>query len=328
MDPETVLGAIHRYPSTRRIDKFYGQSWLYVHYMQNTPELSAKLPDYLQRLKVQNDPLKAFENAFGLTIEEFHKRARVYWNKNTFSVASFKASPKLLKHEMEVNELSDAAFDFAFAKVRTNFLDKKDATKFVREFEDLEATLGENQDLFLMISQAAMVGEDYAKAKKYLSKAIKTGEINSRLLHLRADIAYHKLVTEQFEDLPDEAPKIFAEDKELDRAIQYFEEAFMLEKGNRTMDTHLLSLLGRSSATVSDEAMKAVERSSKNHLKPDDVEQYISVANVMARADQKMRACDNYIYAKGRVDGYEDKDKNDDAARIAKFEQDFAGYCN
>ena len=327
MDPETVLGAIHRYPSTRRMDKFYGQSWLYVHYMQNTPELSAKLPDYLQRLKVQDDPLKAFEKAFGLTIEEFHKRARVYWNRNIFSVASFKASPKLLNHKMEVNKISDDAFDFAFAKAKTNFLAKKDAIKFAEKYEGLEATLGENQDLFLMISQAAMVGEDYAKAKKYLSKAIKTKNINSRLLNLRADLAYHKLVTEQFEDLPDEAPKIFVADKELDKAIQYFEEAFMLEKGNRTMDTHLLSLVGRSTASLSDDVMKAVERSYNNHLKPDDVAEYISVANVMARSDQKLRACDNYRYAKGRVESYEDKEKNDDAARIIKFEEDYPGYC-
>jgi len=80
LDPETVLGAIHRYPTTRRIDKFYGQSWVYVHYLQNTPELSAKLPVYLKLLKEKKDPLQAFETGFGLSVEEFHKRARVYWN--------------------------------------------------------------------------------------------------------------------------------------------------------------------------------------------------------------------------------------------------------
>lgn len=328
MDPETVLSAIQRYPSTRRLDKFYGQSWLYVHYMQNTSELSSKLPDYLKQLQTQSDPLMAFEIAFGLSLEEFHKRARGYWNKNTFPVASFKASEELLEHDIKVRTVSDETLDFAFSKAKMNFMKKKQAGKMTRKFEALEPVLGDNQQLFLMIAEAAMIGEDYAKAKKYLSKAIKTGKINSDLLRLRADIAYHKLVTEQFEDLPDETPKIFASGKELNRAIQYFEEAFMLEEGNRTMDTHLLSLLGRSSAAVSADAMKAVERSYTNHLKPDDVGEYISVANVMARADQKIRACDNYRYAKGRVESYEDKGTNDDAARITKFEQEFPNYCN
>jgi len=232
LDPETVLGAIHRYPTTRRIDKFYGQSWVYVHYLQNTPELSAKLPVYLKLLKEKKDPLQAFETGFGLSVEEFHKRARVYWNKNLFSVASY-------------------------------------------------------QDLYLMISQAAMMGEDYKRAKTYLTKAIKTGKINSQLLHQRADLAYHKLVSEQFENVPDDAVKIFKTDKALSKAVQYFEEAFMLKEGNRTIDMHLLDLLGRSSSPVSEAS-----------------------------------------YAKGRVDEYEDKTKNDDAARLIKFEQDFPSLCD
>lgn len=327
LDPETVLGAIHRYPTTRRIDKFYGQSWVYVHYMQNTPELSAKLPDYLKLLKEKKDPLQAFETGFGLSVEEFHKRARVYWNKNLFSVASFKATPELLDHDMDAREMSDAAFDFAYAKTKTNFLKKKDAIKFADKYDDLEATLGDNQDLYLMISQAAMMGEDYKRAKTYLTKAIKTGKINSQLLHQRADLAYHKLVSEQFEDMPDDAAKIFKTDKALAKAVQYFEEAFMLKEGNRTIDMHLLDLLGRSSSPVSDASMKAVERNYNLHLKPNNVGEYISVANVMARQGQKIRACDNYTYAKGRVEGYEDKTKNDDAARLIKFEQDFLSLC-
>lgn len=327
LDPETVLGSIHRYPSTRRMDKFYGQSWLYVHYMQNTPELSAKLPDYLKSLKTSNDPIQAFEASFGLSVKEFHKRARVYWNKNTFPVASFKASSKLLDHKISVRELSKPEIDFAFAKAKANYLKKKDALKFAKKYENLEAVLGENQGYFLMMSQAAMMGEDYQMAKTYLTKAIKTGKINSQLLHQRADLAYHKLVSEQFENMPDDQAKIFETDTDLAKAVQYFEEAFMLKEGNRTMDMHLLDLLGRSSSPVSEASMKAVERNYNLHLKPSNVSHYISVANVMARQGQKMLACDNYTYAKGRVDGYEDKEKNDDAARLIKFEQDYPGYC-
>lgn len=328
LDPETVLGAIDRYPTTRRIDKFYGQSWVYVHYMQNTPELSAKLPAYLKLLKEKKDPLQAFETGFGLSIEEFHKRARVYWNKNLFSVASYKASEVLLDHDIEAREISDTAFNFAYAKTKANFLKKKDAIKFADKYENFESALGDNQDFLLMISQAAMMGEDYKRAKTYLTKAIKTGKINSQLLHQRADLAYHKLVSEQFEGIPDNQVKIFKTDKALAKAVQYFEEAFMLKEGNRTMDMHLLDLLGRSSSPVSEASMKAVERNYNLHLKPSNVGEYISVANVMARQEQKIRACDNYTYAKGRVEGYEDRNVNDDAARLLKFEQDFPGYCD
>jgi len=211
---------------------------------------------------------------------------------------------------MEARELSDAAFDFEYAKIKARFLKEEDAIEFADKYDDLEARLGENQDLFLMISRAAMMGEDFKRAKTYLSKAIKTGEINNQLLHQRAELAYNELVTTQFGGLPDEQAKTFVTDEKLAKAIKYFEEALMLKEGDRKMDMHLLDLLGRSSSPVSEASMKAVERNYDLHLKPNNLSEYISVANVMARQGQKIRACDNYIYAKGRVDEYKDKNKN------------------
>jgi hypothetical protein len=86
-------------------------------------------------------------------------------------------------------------------------------------------------------------------------------------------------------------------------------------------------LLGRSEAAISEESLKAVERTADLFLKPENIGQYISVANVMARAGKTMVACDNFNYAKGRVDGYDDKDKNDDYARLKHFEENYPDLC-
>lgn len=327
MDPETILKAVTRYPATRRLDKFYGQSWLYVHYLQNTPELSEKLPVYLKALKDKTDALEAFEQAFGLSIQEFHKRARLYWNKNTFPVASFKASPALLKHDVTIAELSDAQFELAYAKAQLSFLRKKDAAKFEKKLAKIAPTFGENAEFSLLQAEAAMINKDYERARSYLSKAIRGGEMSSHLLRLRGDIIYQKLWSEQFGSLEKGEAKTFKTDPELMKAVKYFEDALTLDSSNKTSNLHLLSLLGRSNAAVSAKSLKAVERSYERFLNTGSIGEYLSVANVMARTGKPLRACDNYRYAKGRIDGYEDKDINDDFARLERFEQSYPNIC-
>lgn len=327
MSPEKVLSSIHRYPRTRRIDKFYGQSWLYVHYLQNTSELSSKLPVYLETLKTQKDPVQAFENSFGLTVKEFQKKVRLYWNKNSFPITSFKASSKLLDHKTSVKVLTDQEFELAFAKARINFLDKKSVKKFEKQLINLEAELGQRADLKLLLAEAAMISESYNSARQHLSAAIKHAEIDSNLLRLRGDIQYHKLWSEQFGKLQKYEAKIFRMDDHLRRAVKYFEEALILDNSNKTSNLHLLSLLGRSKADVSHSALQSVERTYELYLKPNDIGEYIDIANVMARTGRKLRACDNYKYVKGRVEDYEDKNVNDDFARLRLFEQEYPNVC-
>jgi len=206
-------------------------------------------------------------------------------------------------------------------------LKKKDATKLREKFESLEAVLGKNQELFLMISQTAMIEGDFDKAKQYLSKAIKAGDISSALVNLRADIAYHKLWSEQFDEIKGNQAKLFETTPALEKTVRYFEEALMLDERHRETNMHLLSLLGRSDAAVSETALKSVELTSEIFLKPHNVGEFISVANVMARAKQTSRACDNYRYAKNAVQGHDDKVENDDAARLVKFEQKYPDLC-
>lgn len=327
MSPEVVFASIKRYPTTRHMGKFYGQSWLYVHYMQNTPELSAKFPSYLETLKTQKDPLKAFETAFGISPQEYHKKARQYWNANAFPVASFKASPQLLNHDVEVRELTDAEAELAFARGQFNFLDRKAAMKLGQRLEKLEASLGETSDFALITAEIAMLAENYDKAIMYINRAIKMSDVNINLLRLRADIHYHKLWTESFASLADDEARILKDTPQLQAVIKYFEDALTLDQTDKTSTTHMLSLLGRSNANVSETGLNAVERSSNLHLKPNNVGEYLSVANVMARTGRDVRACDNYRYVKGRIDGYEDKTVNDDFARLQLFEQTYPNIC-
>jgi len=291
MSPEVVFASIKRYPTTRHMGKFYGQSWLYVH------------------------------------PQEYHKKARQYWNANAFPVASFKASPQLLNHDVEVRELTDAEAELAFARGQFNFLDKKAAMKLGQRLEKLEASLDETNDFALITAEIAMLAENYDKAIMYINRAIKMSDVNINLLRLRADIHYHKLWTESFASLADDEARILKDTPQLQTVIKYFEDALTLDQTDKTSTTHMLSLLGRSNANVSETGLNAVERSSNLHLKPNNVGEYLSVANVMARTGRDVRACDNYRYVKGRIDGYEDKTVNDDFARLQLFEQTYPNIC-
>ena len=44
LDPETVFKSVDNYPRRVNILLFYGQAWLYVHYMQNTMYITCKTP--------------------------------------------------------------------------------------------------------------------------------------------------------------------------------------------------------------------------------------------------------------------------------------------
>lgn len=59
---------------------------------------------------------------------------------------------------------------------------------------------------------------------------------------------------------------------------------------------------------------------SQPHLNPHQVGEHIDLANIYQRTGQTLKACAYFGIAKAGVKSYEDKDVNDDFARVQAFD--------
>ena len=319
MDPETVLGAIHNYPRTRHIGKFYGQSWLYVHYMQNTPELGRKLPVYLENLEAGQDPLPAFEAAYGMTVKAFHSKARQYWAENAFPVMQFKASETLLNPDISVKRLNENQALLAYAEGQQNFMSKKTAKSLLKKFDKISGPLSSSPDVLFGKGHSAMFLEDYDRAKNYVSQGLEQSPKNIEMLSLWGDIHYHELT--------DAASKATSKGDimrlsgafDAKPVITHFENALSVDPDDFTAVTHLVNLYGRSNSPLSPIGKKAAERMAQSYLRPSDVGAHLDLANIYMQNIDNRIACAFYGIAKARVSTYDDKKVNDDFARAEVF---------
>jgi hypothetical protein len=67
------LGKPIKQRSRSEIDSFYAQSWLLTHYMLSDDARAKKLAAYFERIGAGEDPVAAFEPAFGLRIDEMNE---------------------------------------------------------------------------------------------------------------------------------------------------------------------------------------------------------------------------------------------------------------
>ncbi|MEP3654223.1 MAG: hypothetical protein ABJO36_04935 [Litorimonas sp.] len=320
MNPETVFRSIRNYPRTRNISQFYGQSWLYVHYMQNHPELGNKLPDYLANLKSGQEPLQAFEAAYGMTAREFHNLARGYWSEDAFPVLQFKASEALLNPKMTIRPLTEDEAILAFAEGERNFMSKKKAKSLKKKYDKLADSMAEALEVLIGQAHNTMYLEEYDTAKLLVGKALEKAPKNSDVLTLQGDIYYHELSDALFDSQKKKTIKKFPSDDKTKAVAAYFEEALSVDPNDYTAVTHLVNLYGRSNLPLTPIGETAVKTMSQSYLNPRHVGEHMDLANIYERMGEMPKACAYFGIAKARVESYEDKDVNDDFARVQAFD--------
>lgn len=320
MDPEVVLSSIRSYPRTRRISQFYGQSWLYVHYMQNTPELGRKLPDYLKAIESGQKPLPAFEAAYGMTAKEFHRKARNYWNADAFPVMQFKASEKLLNPELSVKTLNEDEAKFAYAGGQREFITKKTAKSLKETYEELAATMGPTADILMGQGHSAMMLEDFDAAGNFASQAMEKSPSNSKARSLYADVAYHKFTQPVFDSVAKGQAVLFPTNAAAKDVAIELEKALAIDKADRTAMRHLVNLYGRTQLPLTPSVMETAETYSKYYLAPSAVEDYLDLAGIFIRDSQTLRGCMFFSRAKHVAEGFDLKKTNSTQARVKAFD--------
>lgn len=62
----------------RDVGSFYAMSWLFTHYLVMTSGGMERMQNYFVALRLGNDPIEAFEPAFGMTPDEMERELRRY----------------------------------------------------------------------------------------------------------------------------------------------------------------------------------------------------------------------------------------------------------
>ena len=323
MTPETVLSSVRSYPKRGWINQFYGQSWLYVHYMQNHPEMGKKLPTYLAALKTESDPLKAFETSFGISVKDFNAAARAYWNKNEFSMMQFKGSDKLLNPKISVRTLDETEAEFAYAIGQTNFMNPKMAKKLKPLFDRYATIPGYETAALEGRAHTAITLKNYHEASVYAKALVAAapGEIEG--YRYSGDTGFHILLDRIMDERKKHEIKTFPQGAELQTVISNFEKALEINPLDYTSITHLITLYGRSDTPVSSAAKNAAENLVRYYLTDRRIGEYIDVAHIKMRSGQGDKGCEFYGFAKAAVDGYKNKKVNDDYARVDAFKEKY-----
>jgi len=327
MTAKTVIGSVHHYPKRGWISQFYGQSWLYVHYMQNNPELLAKLPLYLANLDAGQKAHPAFENAFGMSAKEYHKLARAYWRENNFPVMQFNVGDSLNKVKMNVRELSDAETELYFLEGQRIFMSKSKASSLAKKYAVLYEALGARTDILTGQAHCAMALEKFDEALKFAHQAIEVAPKDVDALRMLGDVRFHALMSSQFKDLKKHDPRFIPESEAFNQTVSAFENTLAVKPYDYTAISHLVQLYGLSDVVIPQTVKQATDKYTRFYLKPHQVGQTLHVANIYMRAGDKPKACDYYLSARQRVDGYDKKKINSDFAQAQAFEKKYPGLC-
>lgn len=117
MPMQTLMQSVREYPfdSNRmathgysNVDFFYAQGWLAAHYFQSNSDARRKLQTYFSNYTPTLDGNYVFQQAFGMTYQQFGQHMREYLLKNDFKTRALTpVSPRTRRH-LRAKRLSDA----------------------------------------------------------------------------------------------------------------------------------------------------------------------------------------------------------------------------
>ena len=207
MPMTVVIGTMDTYPfnigDTSKIGQqtqaqFYAQTWLATHYLRNEEKYDGKLTDYVQRLNKGERNIPAFEEAMGVTPEEFETELKAYFENNKFNVTRYKTTDQDIP-ELVTRALTDKEAQLARLESMRSFVfnpARKDIV--IKAYQDYEKKYGESaQTLAAQADLTAYLAEDkedYEAARKIIDKAVELDPENIEANNIAALIIAHQYV--------------------------------------------------------------------------------------------------------------------------------------
>ncbi len=335
VDVEDVISAIRVYPFADKgskrgllLNQFYAQSWLYVHYLHSEKELSSRLGYYLELINSGEEPIKAFEEGFGITPQEFHEAARDYFEDDRFNVQQFQPKAEFMAVNMKSTRLSKAELNLQMALGQRSFVNKKTMNDYGKKLNVFEKKNGQTAESLAARATYFINAQDFDQAVLYSQAALSQDPDGIEPLRVMGDVYFHKSHDLKFEDLEDTEPRIFELNDDMKKSIQYFEAALLENDEDYTAVSHMMSIYGASDIPVTPVATYAAEVYEDVYWDSNSVSGTLDLSNILMKSGKTIRACEYFKTAKKQAETDPNRDKFSLYNRVKLMEPNFSGQCD
>ena len=173
----TLLGIDTRSQHYNEQDKsgiFYGQSWALVHYLMlgGGPARQDQFKRFLQLVSRGDDPIKALENSYGMTIDALEKELHAYVRRGdmpSLRIASADDPQTYASYTaMQRQSLSDGEANYYLGDLLRHIGRDDDAERYFKQAIALEPSL---TLAHAALGQVSLGHKRFAEAKKYFERA-------------------------------------------------------------------------------------------------------------------------------------------------------------
>ena len=289
-DADLVFGSVAAYPfesgghvQALRAGYFYGMSWLGVHYLMNTPDLGRRIDDYVTLVNAGVEPIRAFEEGFGLTPSAFRKRIHAYWQKNAFGVAQFRLGEGLAEPAVTVAVVPEAEARAARFEAEALFRHEPDDLERTRRaIEDALTDEGPSGRLYAHLLRLSLHADDHDGAVAVGRRAVAALPDDADAIQTLADALFHRYLA---------APGSEKRAGDLTEAITLFERQLTIAPDSPTANLHLPTATILAGAAPSQTVVDAVAFNLAYRRAPSNFGIYLDGAAIMQRLGADVERC-------------------------------------
>lgn len=170
---------------------FYAQSWITVHYLQASTERQRQFREYLIALNRGGDPIKSFEPAFGMPLEDFERDLRRYARGSivAFVIELQAATPPAIS----ITRMPDFADDLLLPVTRMRLgVREQDVEDLAERVERIAARHPSDRFALLARVRALIIRDAYAEARTVLEPLIAAEPNDPEAQYLMGDAFVHE----------------------------------------------------------------------------------------------------------------------------------------
>lgn len=335
VDVEDVISAIRVYPFADKgrkrgvmLNQFYAQSWLYVHYLHSNKELSSRLGPYLDLVNSGVEPIKAFEEGFGISPQDFHEDAKEYFENDKFKVQQFQPKAEFMAVNVKRKRLTKPQLNMKMALGQRSFLSKRTVNSYGKKLSSFEKEAGQTAQSMAARATYYINTQEFDEALSYAQAALEKSPSGLEQLRVIGDVYFHKSHDKKFEDLEDTEPRIYELNDDMKKSIQYFEAALIQNDEDYTSVSHMMSIYGASDISVTSAGRNAALVYEEIYWDANDVSGTLNLSNVYMKSGKIIEACEYFDTAKKQAETDPNKDKDSLYNRVKLMEPKFAEKCD
>jgi tetratricopeptide (TPR) repeat protein len=228
---------------------FYAESWLIVHYLYGTQQVS-KLGPYFDAIDQKLSVEEAIQKGFGISAAQLDKNLRTYLATNGINYITI-PTPAIETGRYSVSPMTSAEAKAVMADVHLHSLDY--LNQAVNEFEAILAAEPDNAAALRGLGYAALRNHDFDRAGNYFRKAVQADSKDPRVYYYSALLG-------------SDENALVENSQQLDRIKKDLEKSIMLDPG--FADAHSQLAIAHMRAGEKTEAIaamkKAIELSPRN----------------------------------------------------------------